>query len=191
MQQCFHYNDAALVPTMDHQVRLLFHELVDVPPAERQRIIAERRIAGELRAELEALLSFASVDLRPLTACVSAAAEEVLHSVAGPVHPDCGPYRLVRLLGQGGMGAVYLGERTDGEIQQTVAVKLLNGDGHRPGWRDRFLKERQLLASLNHPSIVRVIDAGSTKDGRPYLVMEYVEEFPSISMPPPWMFASV
>src|SRR5947207_737790 len=73
------------------------------------------------------------------------------------------------------MGAVYLGERTDGEIQQTVAIKFLSFDGHRPGWRDRFLKERQLLASLNHPSIVHVMDAGHTGDGRPYLVMEYVE----------------
>src|SRR5579864_7883250 len=127
---------------MDDQVRLLFHELVDLPPGERQRIIAERQIAGDLRAELESLLSFDSVDIRNLTECVSGAAEEVLDSVADL--PNCGPYRLVRRLGQGGMGAVYLGERTDGVIQQTVAVKLLRVDGHRPGWRDRFVKERQL-----------------------------------------------
>src|SRR5271163_5025184 len=159
---------------MDHEVRVLFHELVDLPPVARQRIMADRKIAPELRAELESLLSFDSTDVRRLTACVSGTAEEILDSVAGR-DVDCGPYRLVRLLGRGGMGAVYLGERTDGEIQQTVAVKLLSADGHRPGWRDRFLKERQLLASLNHPSIVHVIDAGSTGDGRPYLVMEYVE----------------
>ena len=76
------------------------------------------------------------------------------------------------------MGAVYLAERTDGEIQQDVAVKLLRADGHRPVWRDRFLKERQLLASLHHPSIVHVIDAGHTGDGRPFLVMEYVAGVP-------------
>jgi serine/threonine protein kinase len=160
---------------MDHQVRLLFHELVDLSPRERQRVMVERQIAPELRAELESLLSFNSLEVRHLTACVSGAAEEVLQSVNGLDVHDCGPYRLVRLLGRGGMGAVYLGERTDGEIQQTVAVKLLGADGHRPGWRDRFLRERQLLASLNHPSIVHVIDAGQTGDGRPYLVMEYVE----------------
>lgn len=159
---------------MDDQVRHLFHELVDLSPGERQRIIAERKITGELRAELESLLSFNSVDARRLTECVSGVAEEVLHSAAGHDLPDCGPYRLVRLLGRGGMGTVYFGERRDGEIQQTVAVKLLSTDSHRPGWRERFLKERQLLASLNHPSIVHVIDAGSTTDGRPYLVMEYV-----------------
>ena len=155
-------------------MRVLFHELIDLPPVERQRIMADRKITPELRAELESLMSFGSMDVRRLTACISGTAEEILDSVAGR-EVDCGPYRLVRLLGRGGMGAVYLGERTDGEIQQTVAVKLLSADGHRPGWRDRFLKERQLLASLNHPSIVHVIDAGSTRDGRPYLVMEYVE----------------
>jgi serine/threonine protein kinase len=73
------------------------------------------------------------------------------------------------------MGSVYLGKRADGEIQQTVAVKLLTADSHRPGWRERFLKERQLLASLNHPSIVHVIDAGHTGEGRPYLVTEFID----------------
>ncbi len=159
---------------MDHQVRVLFHELVDLPLGERQRIMADRQIAPELRAELESLLSFGSVDIRRLTACVTGTADEILDSVAGR-GVDCGPYRLVRLLGRGGMGAMYLGERTDGEIQQTVAVKLLTADGRRPEWRERFLRERQLLASLNHPSIVHVIDAGHTEDGRPFLVMEYVE----------------
>jgi serine/threonine protein kinase len=160
---------------MDHAVRLLFHELADLPQAERQRVMDERQIVPELRAELESLWSFDSTGVGPLSACVLDAAEEVMQSVVGREVHNCGPYRLVRLLERGGMGAVYLGERMDGEIQQTVAVKLLRADGSRPGWHDRFLKERQLLASLNHPSIVHVIDAGHTTDGRPYLVMEYVE----------------
>jgi tetratricopeptide (TPR) repeat protein len=160
---------------MDDQVRLLFHELVDLPTADRQRIIAERQITQELRVELESLLSFGSPGACHLTSCISGTAEEVLNSVPDPEVDECGPYRLGRLLGRGGMGAVYLGERADGEIQQTVAVKLLSADGYRPDWRDRFLKERRLLASLNHPSIVHVIDAGHIGDGRPYLVMEYVE----------------
>jgi tetratricopeptide (TPR) repeat protein len=89
-----------------------------------------------------------------------------------------GSYRVKSLIGQGGMGTVYLAERADGEIEQHVAIKLLRADAHRPGWRDRFLRERQLLASLQHPSIVRVIDAGHTADGRPFLVMEHVDGLP-------------
>jgi len=73
------------------------------------------------------------------------------------------------------MGAVYLAERTDGEIQQKVAVKVLRAGSDRPAWRDRFLKERQLLANLNHPSIAHILDAGHSGDSGPYLVMEYVD----------------
>jgi tetratricopeptide (TPR) repeat protein len=163
---------------MNSEVRLLFHELVDLSPGDRERFWRERQIAPEVRAEIESLLSFDSTKVECLTDCVSDAAEEVLRSADGPKPDSCGPYRLMRLLGSGGMGAVYLAERSDGEIQQRVAVKLLRADAHRPAWRARFLKERQLLASLHHPSIVHVIDAGHTDDGRPYLVMEYVEGTP-------------
>ncbi|MGE5243311.1 MAG: protein kinase domain-containing protein [Betaproteobacteria bacterium] len=89
-----------------------------------------------------------------------------------------GAYTLLARIGEGGMGTVWLGERSDGEIQQRVAIKFLGAAGHRLSWRDRFLKERQLLVSLDHPSIVRVIDAGHTDAGMPYLVMEYVEGSP-------------
>lgn len=163
---------------MNSEVRNLFHELVDLSPGERERLLAERRIGPELRAEVESLLSFDSTDVQCLTQCVSSAAGEVLQSEDGPEVSACGPYRLLRLLGSGGMGDVYLAERIDGEIQQKVAIKLLGAGGHRPVSRDRFLKERQFLASLNHPSIVHVIDAGHTTGGRPYLVMEYVEGVP-------------
>jgi serine/threonine protein kinase len=73
------------------------------------------------------------------------------------------------------MGAVWLAERSDGEFHQKVAIKFLAAGASRPGWRQRFVRERQLLALLNHPAIVHLIDAGRTAEGRPYLVMEYVE----------------
>src|SRR5688500_1013308 len=85
-----------------------------------------------------------------------------------------GPYAIQSLLGEGGMGSVWLAARTDGELQQTVAIKLLGLAGLRSVWRAQFLRERQLPATLNHPSIVRLLDAG-TDEGVPYLVMEYVE----------------
>src|SRR5262245_43262989 len=142
---------------MNPVVRLLFHEVADLTRSEREKLLAERQIAPELRAEIESLLSFDSNTAE---------------------NPHWGPYRRVRVLGTGGMGTVYLAERTDGEIQQRVAVKVLRNDVDRPAWHNRFLKERQLLASLNHPSIARVIDAGRTVDGQPYLVMEYVDGVP-------------
>jgi tetratricopeptide (TPR) repeat protein len=155
-------------------VRELFHELADVPRAEREKILAERGIGAELRAEVESLLSHDVTSAASLTRCVSGAAQEVLRADNSPFARSCGPYRLVQLLGSGGMGTVYLAERRDGEIEQKVAIKLLRTDADRPAWRERFLRERQLLAYLNHPSIARLLDAGHTEDGRPYLVMEYV-----------------
>jgi serine/threonine-protein kinase len=88
---------------------------------------------------------------------------------------QCGPYRLGRLLGRGGMGTVYLAERVDGELAQQVAVKLLRPGADDPELRRRFLAERQILATLSHPNIARLLDAGHRKDGQPYLVIEYVE----------------
>jgi serine/threonine protein kinase len=112
--------------------------------------------------------------------------EQFLEQSFAAVLPDgpaagaaIGAYTLVRPIGAGGMGTVWLAERHDGEIQHQAAVKFLaGGGGERASWRERFLRERQLLASLNHPSIVHVIDAGRTANGRPYLVMEYVDGQP-------------
>jgi serine/threonine protein kinase len=168
----------SFVSPMSPEVQQLFHELADLPPAEREKVFRDRHIGSELRAEVESLLGYDSTNQQYLTDRVSRAAEDLLHSVDVREQIRCGPYKLVRLLGSGGMGAVYLAERTDGEIQQRVAVKLLRAGERRDAWHDRFLNERQLLASLSHPSIVHVIDAGHTEDGRPYLVMEYVDGQP-------------
>lgn len=89
-----------------------------------------------------------------------------------------GPYTLVSRIGQGGMGSVWLAERTDGEVELKVAIKFLRLTGRSDSWSARFFKERQLLASLNHTSIVHMIDAGRTQIGRSYLVMEYVDGVP-------------
>ena len=160
---------------MNREVRLLFHELIGLPENQRLRILQERNVNPALRAEVESLLSFDSADERGLSDSVSNVAAQVLESASTADITDCGPYHLIRLIGSGGMGAVYLAERRGGEIEQHVAVKLLRADRHRHAWRERFLRERQLLASLQHPSIVHVIDAGHTEDERPYLVMEYVQ----------------
>ncbi|MDX1578057.1 MAG: serine/threonine-protein kinase, partial [Gemmatimonadota bacterium] len=89
-----------------------------------------------------------------------------------------GPYRLVRLLGEGGMGRVYLAERAGEDFEQRVAIKMV-----RPGWHARelyarFLRERRILASLTHPNIARLLDGGLTAEGRPWFAMEYVDGRP-------------
>src|SRR5215213_5628153 len=86
-----------------------------------------------------------------------------------------GSYRIVREIGQGGMGAVFLAERSDGEFQQKVALKIVGRGFGGSELARRFRQERQILASLNHPNIARLLDGGMSEDGEPFLVMEYVE----------------
>jgi serine/threonine protein kinase len=163
---------------MNPLVRDLFHELADMPFEDREKILKERHIAPEVRCEVESLLSFDSENDQ---SAIENAPETFRHVMFGREERGLatwGPYHGIRLIGSGGMGSVYLAERTDGEIQQKVAVKLLHSDNSRPARLGRFLKERQLLAYLNHSSIARLLDAGHTPQGRPYLVMEYVEGVP-------------
>src|SRR5262249_28163196 len=88
-------------------------------------------------------------------------------------------YQLIRPLGEGGMGVVYLAERVEGEVKQVVALKLLNMMAMlNPMVVSRFLSERQMLARLNHPNIARLVDAGALADGRPFLAMEYIDGLP-------------
>ena len=95
-----------------------------------------------------------------------------------PAPVRVGPYRVVGELGRGGMGVVYLADRAVGGFQQRVAIKLMTtSDPHDPR-HERFLAERQILAALVHQNIARLLDGGVTEDGRPYLVMEYVDGSP-------------
>jgi tetratricopeptide (TPR) repeat protein len=156
-------------------VQKLFLEVADLNVAERSRYFEQHEVSGDVRREVESLLRFDSGSATLLTGVVGATVEQFLDAV-----PDrfCGPYELVRLLGQGGMGTVHLAQRKDGEVDLVVAVKLICSPNARRSFRDRFLRERQILASLNHPGITRLLDAGHTKSGQPYLVMEYVDGTP-------------
>ena len=89
-----------------------------------------------------------------------------------------GPYRIVRKLGSGGMGDVYLAERADDEYQQHVAIKLVRSGVSRAQVQGRLRTERQILATLQHPNIARLLDGGRAPDGTPYLVMEYIDGEP-------------
>ena len=89
-----------------------------------------------------------------------------------------GPYRLIRELGRGGMGSVWLAERVDGLIDRPVALKLPHAVAHFSGLAERMARERTILAALNHPHIARLYDAGLSEDGQPYLALEYIEGRP-------------
>ncbi len=86
-----------------------------------------------------------------------------------------GPYRIVAETGRGGMGAVYVAVRADDEYQRRVAIKLIKRGMDTDAIIQRFWRERQILANLDHPNIARLLDGGTLSDGRPYFVMEYIE----------------
>ncbi|TVP42122.1 MAG: hypothetical protein EA350_17385 [Gemmatimonadales bacterium] len=96
-------------------------------------------------------------------------------SASEPPPEFVGPYRVLEILGQGGMGVVYLAERPDRDFRMPVALKVLHPYLASPPYRNRFVAERQILAGLAHPGIARLIDGGVLEDGTPYLVMEFVE----------------
>jgi tetratricopeptide (TPR) repeat protein/predicted Ser/Thr protein kinase len=156
------------------EVIALFHDVADLSATEREEYYASRRIPSSIRDELEVLLRFDTKST--LADHVAGAAGEFLATESGPAEASVwGPYRVIRLLGQGGMGAVYLAKRADGEVEQQVAIKVVRGGPGLPAFQQRFLEERRILASLNHPGIARLLDAGHTDDGQPYLVMEYID----------------
>jgi serine/threonine protein kinase len=104
--------------------------------------------------------------------------ESVSAVAATPQAYMIGPYRLMRELGRGGMGVVYLAVRDDGAFRKNVALKLLLHDCVNAEFISRFKQERQVLAAFDHPNIARILDGGNTQDGMPYYVMEYVEGLP-------------
>ncbi|HEX6049757.1 MAG TPA: tetratricopeptide repeat protein [Gemmatimonadaceae bacterium] len=165
-------------PPLDPQRRRAIEELfegaLDQPPPQRTAWLNVQCSEAGLRADVEALLRAHDRD---------GILDQVPVSVADAVpsqHLDrqIGPYRVRRELGRGGMGVVYLAERTDGQYRRQVAVKLLRNSPDADELHRRFLAERQILASLNHPNIAQLLDGGVTDGHLPYLVMEYVDGVP-------------
>ena len=153
------------------EVRDLFHAASAVPPAQRLSILAKADTG--VRTEVESLLAAhdepgAFLD-RSVWDLIDAHEGERL---AGS---QIGAYRIVQPLGHGGMGTVFLATREGGDFTQRVALKLVRGG---EALVQRFRQERQILAGLDHPNIARLIDGGTTADGLPYLVMEYVDGTP-------------
>ena len=131
-----------------------------------------------LRKEVESLLAQLKDNHFPERPAFDIHADDVVgHRI--------GPYRILRLLGQGGMGAVYLAEREQ-DFEQRVAIKRIHQGLDSRELLQRFYAERQIQARLEHPNIARLLDGGSTSDGSPYLVMEYVEGVPLLDYCKTW-----
>ncbi len=159
------------------QIQSVFEQLADLHDAEREAQLS-RSCAGdaELRVAVESLLESDHQREDPLLGAIGAAAESLLED-----HRDrligtrVGPYRVVSILGHGGMSTVYRGERDDSQYQQTVAIKVLQVATLHPHLRNRLHSERHILATLDHSCIARLIDSGDLEDGTPYLVMDHVD----------------
>ncbi|MCP3906105.1 MAG: protein kinase [Planctomycetes bacterium] len=157
----------------------LFLDLCDLPSEERDKPLTE--VAGkdpELHAEVESLLEEHDTARTEFASAQTMAAGTVVTSDDEPV-PDklkqIGPYRIMHELGRGGMGVVYLGERDMEQFRRRVAIKVLKRGMDSDEILKRFKLEEQLLASMNHPGIARLYDAGVTEEGMPFFAMEYVE----------------
>ena len=159
------------------EIEALFTAAVELDARRREEFLRTRCDSAELRAELEALLTaadaaddyFCTLGRRlGLSAVLQGEAElTALKSV--------GPYRMLKLIDRGGMGAVYLAERADQQYEKQVAVKILPLALDDAESRRRFLEERQILAQLVHPNITRLLDGGVAQGDVPYFVMDYVD----------------
>ncbi len=151
----------------------LLDALLELPAPQRgEHLAALRREDAALADELERLLALEADDTGFLA--------EPLVEQPNSARPGArlGPYRLDRLLGEGGMGQVWLAARADGLYERKVALKLLRPGFADPRLRQRFVREREILARFAHPFIARLLDAGFDRDGQPYLALEYVDGEP-------------
>jgi serine/threonine-protein kinase len=150
-------------------LRRVFERVELLAPDDRHAVYRAEGLDARTIERLEAMLL---PDERDAIASVIGAAAE--RALADRLPERIGPWRVLRPIGEGGMGIVLLAERDDGEYERTVAIKLIRGM-ETAGARERMQRERQALAALEHPNIAGLIDAGTTPSGDPYLVMPYVQ----------------
>ncbi|MGH7555700.1 MAG: serine/threonine-protein kinase, partial [Longimicrobiales bacterium] len=160
-----------------HEVIELFEQAMDQPTGERERFVNDAAADADLRDRVLAMVRADVHAHRLLDATPDAIASAVLEeNVARLQGLRLGPYTLLREVGRGGMGTVFLAERQD--VEKQVALKLMAGGLASRERIERFLLERRVLAQLEHPNIARLLDAGVAPDGTPWLAMEYVDGQP-------------
>jgi serine/threonine protein kinase len=168
---------AAAGPDHFTLVKQIYDQAVQADPMQRDAYLVSACQGNA--ALLQELRGMFVTESGVVTSHPPQSAPEGVSGVAGtPQARMIGAYRLLRELGRGGMGVVYLGVRDDGAFRKNVALKLLLHDCVNAEFISRFKQERQVLAPLDHPNIARILDGGDTQDGMPYYVMEYVEGLP-------------
>lgn len=173
-----------MTPENWQKAKIILEKALETSPASRPALLAEACGGDEhLRQEIEALLEFdnTKLDLLEQTAFSAVFSNGFHEDRKHFTGKQIGKYKIIEELGAGGMGVVFLAERTGGEFEQQVAVKFLRHGLFGKSALSRFLRERQILARLRHPFIAGLIDGGATEDGTPYLVMEYIEGTPITS----------
>jgi len=163
-------------PARWERAQALFHRAADLDKDARARLLPDECIGDPaLAAEVQRMLD---EDARAslLDCDVAGVANHLLGGALSSSFRESGPYRIQRILGEGGMGVVYLAQRTD--LGNLVAIKILRDSWRSPERRARFAAEQRMLAQLNHPSIARLYDANTLPDGTPWFVMEYVDGVP-------------
>ncbi len=170
-----------MTPERWTQVEAVFEQALALPAEERPAFFRNNCDGDEeLRREVELLLDSHGqagdfLDRQSLFFSNGAPGEE---GSLLPPGERIGRYRIVREIGRGGMGAVYLAERADEQYEKRVAIKLIKRGMDTDSVLRQFRNERQILASFDHPNIARLFDADSTESGLPFFVMEYVEGLP-------------
>jgi len=159
------------------RVKAGFQATIEVAPSERDAFLTREYAHDvELRAQIVSLVASHdnAAEFLETPAVALVADATTFHDAAMP-RERIGPYRPLHEIGRGGMGTVYLATRDDGQFTQRVAIKLIKRGMDTDAIVARFRHERQILAALEHPNIARLLDGGTTDDGVPYFVMEYVE----------------
>jgi tetratricopeptide (TPR) repeat protein len=157
------------------QIETIFLQAADLPPEDQQAFL-DRACAGdlELRREVQSLLDSDRKSGEKIARAVEDEAQS-LFGLSPIIGSRLGAYRVVREIGRGGMGAVYLATRDDDQFKKNVAIKLVKRGMDTAEVLRRFQHERRILAGLDHAYIARLIDGGTAPDGRPFFVMDYVE----------------
>lgn len=160
------------------KVSSILRDVLELEASERQKYLDSLKLNKDLRKEVEESLDLETTAENWLSSNALDLSKEIFDEEIGdksPISQKIGIYEIKEEVGFGGMGAVYLGERIDKKFEQKVAIKMLRREFNTKRIRTYFHREREIQAKLTHPNIASLLDAGTTDDGVPYLIMEFVE----------------